>query len=191
MDLNRTIDDLIGREGRFSDHPDDRGNWYLGRLEGTMWGITPAVARAFGYTGPMKDMPRDTAVSIYKERYWFGPKFDQVAAIDERIAERLFDIGVNAGQGVGVTFLQRALNSLNRQGRDFPDLTVDGAIGKVTLSAMRAFIEKRGKDGRTTLFFMIASQHSVHYIQVSESRPANEEFQFGWQLQRAMEGVMP
>nr|WP_254213309.1 glycosyl hydrolase 108 family protein [Burkholderia multivorans] len=187
--MDQKIDELLGREGKFSDDPNDRGNWYLGKLEGTMWGITAAEARAFGYTGPMNQMPRWTAAQIYKQRYWLGPKLDQVAAIDEKIADRLFDIGVNAGQATGVKFLQRALNVLNRQGKDFPDITVDGGIGPITLSALRAFLSKRGKDGRDVLFFMIASQHSTFYIDIAEKRPANEDFEYGWQINRAMNGV--
>lgn len=186
---DQKIDGLIGREGAYSDNANDAGNWYLGKLEGTMWGITAAVARSFGYTGPMNAMPRDTAVAIYKQRYWLAPHFDQIEAIDERIADRLFDIGVNAGPATGAKFLQRALNVLNRGGRDFPDLTLDGGLGSMTMTALRAFSSSRGKAGLDMLFFMIASQHSTFYIETAEKRPANEEFEYGWQLNRAMNGV--
>ncbi|RQR37863.1 glycoside hydrolase family 108 protein [Burkholderia sp. Bp9142] len=189
MDLKGKVDALLGREGGFSNDPNDKGNWYLGKLEGTMWGITAAVARSFGYTGPMNMMPRDTAVSIYQQRYWFGVKFDQIAAIDDRLAERLFDIGVNAGQATGVQFLQRALNTLNHGGKDFPDLSVDGGVGAVTLGALKGFVAQRGQQGRDVLFFMVASLHSVFYVVAAENRPANEDFEFGWQVNRAMNGV--
>lgn len=187
--LDDKIDALIGREGKFSNDADDRGNWYLGKLEGTMWGITAAEARSFGYEGPMNLMPRSIAVSIYKRRYWLAPKFDQLASIDEKIADRLFDIGVNAGPATGIKFIQRALNVLNRGGHDFPDLTVDGGLGNITFTALKAFVGQRGQQGRDVLFFMIVSQHSVFYINTAESRPANETFEFGWQAQRAMNGV--
>lgn len=183
------IDTLIGREGGYSNDPDDRGNYYLGKLEGTMWGITPGEARAFGYTGPMNQMSRDMAVSIYKQRYWLAPKFDVLATIDDKLADRLFDIGVNAGQATGVKFLQRALNTLNHGGKDFPDIDVDGNLGNITFAALKAFIRQRGGDGRTVLLFMIVSQHSVFYMQTAEGRPANETFEYGWQKQRAMLGA--
>ena len=189
MNLTSILDGLIGREGKFSDNPDDRGNYYNGKLEGTMWGITPAVARSFGYRGAMRDMERSMAVAIYKDRYWFGPKFDQVDTVDDKIAVRLLDIGVNAGQTTGVKFLQRALNVLNRQGSDFPDVAVDGVIGPMTLKSMRQFIAKRGQEGRKALLFMIAAQHSVYYMEIAEKRPANETFMYGWITQRAMEGI--
>jgi lysozyme family protein len=187
--LDEKINELIGREGKFSNDPDDRGNWYMGKLEGTMWGITAAEARSFGYIGPMNQMSRAMAASIYKQRYWLAPKFNQVAQIDEKIADRLFDIGVNAGPATGVKFLQRALNVLNHGGKDFPDLNVDGGIGNLTLTALRTYVAQRGQPGRDALFFMIASQHSVFYIDIAEKRPANETFEFGWQVNRAMNGV--
>lgn len=187
--LDQKIDALIGREGKFSNEPGDTGNWYLGKLEGTMWGITAAVARSFGYTGPMQQMARDTAVKIYKQRYWFAPKFDQLEQIDERIAERLFDIGVNSGQATGVKFLQRLLNVLNREGKDFPDIEPDGGLGNITFAALRAYIAKRGNEGRNVLFFTLASMHAHLYVEISEKRAANEQFTYGWLLNRAMAGV--
>ena len=128
-------------------------------------------------------------IAIYAQRYWSGVKFDQVAVLDDRLAERLFDIGVNAGQATGVKFLQRALNTLNHGAKDFPDLTVDGGIGTITLGALKAYIGQRGQQGRDVLFFMVASMHSVFYVESAEKRPANEDYEYGWQINRAMNGV--
>ena len=56
MTPDTLIDDLIDREGGYVDHPADRG----GR---TCFGITEAVARAHGYDGAMRDLPRATAAA--------------------------------------------------------------------------------------------------------------------------------
>ena len=56
------IDQVIAAEGGYSNNPSDKGGE-------TMYGITMAVARANGYSGPMKDMPRSVAVAIYSKRY--------------------------------------------------------------------------------------------------------------------------
>lgn len=173
------IDKVIGREGGYSNNPADKGGE-------TIWGITAAVARAFGYTGQMAQMPRDTAVAIYRTRYWTQPHFDQVQAIDADIAEKLLDVGVNMGQATGVKFMQRALNVLNNQGRAFPDIAVDGGIGNMTLAALKAYIDQRGNDGRRVLLGMIASQQSVKYVEIAEANPTQETFEYGWQLNRAL-----
>jgi lysozyme family protein len=56
-------------EKGYSKHPSDPG-------EETMHGVTAKVARAFGYTGPMKDLPYEKATEIAKLGYWdpFGPR---------------------------------------------------------------------------------------------------------------------
>ncbi|TKC83821.1 hypothetical protein FAZ69_22575 [Trinickia terrae] len=186
MNVTSKIDALIGREGGYSSDPNDRGNWYLGKLEGTMWGVTAAEARSNGYMGPMRDMPRNTAVAIYEARYWSRPKLDQVDAISPQLAEKLFDIGVNAGPATGVKFMQRALNVLNQNGKAFPDIRADGGIGTMTLGALNAFLTARGADGHRVLYGMIAAQQSVFYIELAETRPDNERFEYGWQLNRAL-----
>ena len=107
--VDRLIDGVLEREGGFVDHPADKGG-------PTCFGITEAVARAHGYAGAMKELPRDTARSIYRRIYWLRPRFDEVASRSTRIASELFDTGINMGPAVAVTVLQRALTALNRSG---------------------------------------------------------------------------
>lgn len=133
MDIDILIDEVIAREGGYSNHPADRGG-------PTRWGITQAVARAHGFADSMCDFPRADAVAIYRARYWDGPKFAFVAELAPRIAAELFDTGVNMGPAVATGFLQRALNALNRNGRDFADLAVDRRIGPHTLATLGEFI---------------------------------------------------
>ena len=176
------IDALFGREGAYSDDASDRGG-------ATAWGITEAVARAFGYAGAMRDLTRTQAAAIYRSRYVVQPRFDQVEPIDSALAARLFDIGVNCGPAVGVRFLQRALNVLNRKGTLFPDLAVDGGIGALTLAALRVFIGARGDDGRRVLLGMVTAQQSVRYVEIAEHDASQEAFEFGWQLNRAIGAI--
>ncbi|RKE24369.1 putative peptidoglycan binding protein [Paraburkholderia sp. BL23I1N1] len=178
MKLEEKIDALIGREGGYSNNALDAGGE-------TMWGITVAVARAFGYAGAMRDMPWSTAAQIYRSRYWLQPKFDLVDALSPALADRLFDIGVNAGQATGVRFMQRALNVLNQNQRAFADIAVDGGIGAMTIAALKAFLAARGADGHRVLLGMVTAQQSVYYIECAEKRVENETFEYGWQLNRA------
>lgn len=177
MNLLETLNVLIGREGKYSNHQADKGGE-------TMWGITAATARAFGYTGPMKDMSRTVAEAIYTERYWLQPKFDKVASLDLEIAEELLDTGVNMGPSVAGKFLQRALNVLNQGDKLYPNLTVDGAIGNMTLHALKVLLDARGAGGRTVLLRMLNAQQSVRYIELAEANASQESFEYGWQLNR-------
>ena len=168
---------LIGKEGGYSNHPSDRGGE-------TMWGITADVARRYGYSGPMATMPRSTAAAIYRRRYWSEPGFDKVAERSATIAEELFDTGVNMGQAVAALFLQQALNLFNRQGKDYPDILEDGDNGPGTLRALDAFLKRRGKEGETVMVRALNSLQGARYFSITRARPANEDFAYGWFLQR-------
>ena len=113
------------------------------------------------------------------------PRFDEVAERAPRIAAELFDTGANMGPAVAVTFLQRALTALNRGGTDYPDLTPDGRIGPITISALKAFFEARGTEkGETVLLRALEALQGERYLRLAEKRPANEAFLYGWLANR-------
>jgi lysozyme family protein len=177
MDIDELIDEVIAREGGFVDHPADRGG-------PTRWGVKQAVARAAGYGGDMRHYPRHAAAAIYRKRYWTEPRFDAVARRASRLAAELFDTGVNMGPSVAAGFLQRSLTALNRQGRDYPDIAVDGAIGPRTLAALDAFLNVRGSHGETVLVKACDALQGERYLRLAEQRPANEAFLYGWLANR-------
>ena len=173
MSIDAMIDDVIRREGGFSDHPNDRGG-------PTNYGITQQVARAYGFLADMCPLPRSAAVNIYKTRYWTGPKFDQVAAICPAIGDELFDTGINMGPATAGKFLQRALNVLNRGAVDYPDIGTDGQIGPMTLAALKAFMAKRGPAGGEVLRKALDGLQCARYVEIAEGRKENESFVYGW-----------
>lgn len=177
MNITDTITELIKREGGYSNDPNDKGGE-------TNFGITVAVARAFGYTGPMDSMTQQVARDIYAQRYWHQPRFDDIDMASELAAEELLDTGVNMGTATAGKFLQRALNVLNQGDKTYPNITVDGAVGNMTLAALKAFLAARGKAGETVLVRMLNAQQSVRYIELAEAKVSQETFEYGWQLNR-------
>lgn len=165
--------ELLRREGGFVHHRDDRGG-------ATNWGITEAVARAHGWTGAMRDLPRETALAIYRQQYWLAPRFDAVADFSPKLAVELFDTGVNMGTGVAVSMLQRCLNALNRNQRDWPDVVADRLVGPATLTALARLLAVRGKAGEAVLLKALNALKGARYIEIAEARAANESFLFGW-----------
>lgn len=165
---------VIGVEGGYSNDKNDLGG-------ATRYGITEAEARSNGYTGPMTALPLDFAKGIYQRKYWGALSLDDVAALSYPVALELFDTGVNMGIGVSGKFFQRSLNALNRQQRDYPDVTVDGAIGPRTVAAMRGFFKARGAaKAESVLLKALNCLQGARYIELTEARPANEDFTFGW-----------
>lgn len=171
--INDLIDNVIEKEGGYSNHPHDRGGE-------TNWGITINIARKHGYDGPMRDLPRIEAHAIYKRIYWLKPQFDKIADIAPKIAIEMFDTGVNMGTGTAISFVQRALNALNRQERDYQDLNVDRVIGPATLRALQKYLHKRGPRGESVLLRAIEALQGERYIRLAEKRSSNESFLYGW-----------
>lgn len=117
MTFDEAFDLLIGHEGGYVNHPNDPGGE-------TNHGITARVARQAGYTGPMRDLPRETAKTIARNQYW-----DKVRAEDLPLGVRfdVFDTGYNSGTATAVKLLQRAVGVAD-----------DGVFGPKTLAAVRA-----------------------------------------------------
>jgi lysozyme family protein len=176
------MDDLFDRldaptakaEGGYVNDPNDRGGE-------TNHGITVAVARENGYSGPMAAMTADQAKAIRRAKYWIKPGIYLIAPLSERVAAEVYDTGVNMGTGTAAMFLQRALNALNRQATDYPDIAVDGGIGRATASALTSLINVRGKDrAEAALLKMLNCLQGARYVELAELRSANEQFELGW-----------
>lgn len=177
MTIDKLIDGVIGREGGYSNNPNDAGGE-------TCWGITIRVARRNGYAGPMRDMPREAAKNIYFQEYVQDPGFAAIMPLSDAIAEELVDTGVNMGPAVASLFFQQALNTFNNQGRDYPDVKVDGDVGPATIAALKALLAKRGADGVTVMLRALNALQGERYITLGSGRQVNEAFEFGWFLQR-------
>lgn len=180
MNFEDAFSKVVGIEGRYSNNPADSGGE-------TMFGVTEAVARAFGYAGPMSGMPLAVAHSIYRQRYWDKLSLDEVANVaGVRIADELFDTGVNLGTVAAGKFLQRCLNALNQQGAHYADVVVDGDVGRMTIAALREYMRRRSGPGATVLLRALNALQGSFYIELAERRAKDETFIFGWLQNRVV-----
>lgn len=111
---------VLKHEGGFVNDPADPGG-------ATNHGITIktlAAARGESVTvQDVRDLSRDEAETIYRERYWTPCRCDELPpALDLMV----FDCAVNQGPGRAIRFLQEAVG-----------VRADGVIGPVTLKAAR------------------------------------------------------
>ena len=173
MSIETMIEATIGKEGGYVDHPADRGG-------PTRWGITQRVARANGYNGEMRGLPRERAVAIYRQEYAVKPGFAAIAEIYPRLAEELFDTGVNMGPSRPSIWLQEWLNALNNGGKHYSDIAEDGDIGPGTLAALRAYKARRGAEGEERLLQALNGDQAVRYKQIARGNPSQEAFVYGW-----------
>ena len=181
MSFDSEFDKVVMIEGGYSDHPSDSGGK-------TMYGITEAVARANGFAGEMKDLSLDEAKRIYKAQYWDLLNLDEIDALSPAVAHEMFDTGVNMGTGRAAMFLQRALSRLNRRGRDYPDVAVDGQVGPMSVQALRTFMSVRGKpqEAERVVVELLNAQQGARYLEITEAADKNEDFLYSWVLQRVV-----
>lgn len=169
----RLIAEVIDREGGYVNRATDRGG-------ATRFGITEATARAEGYTGDMRELPVELAAKIYSRRYWSGPGIDRLAAIDLDLASYVFDWGVNSGPGTPIKSLQEYLNVMNNREDLYPDIEVDGGIGKETLGTLETYLKVRGKNALRNLRADVNASRLVFCRQLAERRESQEEYAYGW-----------
>jgi len=113
---------------------------------------------------------------FYMIKYWDKIRGDDIQ--DQDIANELYDNAVNMGAGRSISFLQEALNLLNRNGKSWPEIKVDGGLGPQTFNTMNiAFKERTGRD---IIFNIINLLQGEFYLNLTRRKPTQEEFLRGW-----------
>lgn len=175
--FNRMVAETFEDEGGFSNLDADPGG-------ATRYGITEAVAREHGFEGDMRELTKSFALHVYKQSYFNGPGYDGVASHSYALAKELFDCAVNIGPQRASSMLQRALNLLNRRGKDYRDIKMDGDVGEKTLQALNAYLQLRGEDGEKILLKALLCQRGSYYMDLSAADQKFELFLNGWLSKR-------
>ena len=172
---NDIINEIIRIEGdKYTHDPDDSGG-------ASKYGCTETEARAFGYKGHMRDLPRSVAFDLLSIRFWDKVKGDDLQRISINVCKEVVDTGVNMGPYRASKFLQRCLNVLNNKASLYRDLTVDGKIGPSTLMALTAYLNTRDE---SVLLKALNSLQGAKYIELAERREKDEKWIYGWYKNR-------
>lgn len=158
-------------EAGYVSNPSDPGG-------ATNHGVTEKIARAYGYTGDMKDLSIDTAKAIAKKYFWDPIQGDDLAAASPVIASKVFDLNYQFYSGAAGMFLQRSLAALGCQ------VIADGHIGALTVKALNDFVRKHPAEGESVLLRSIGGLQVADYVRQTESNTAKREFFYGWLRKR-------
>jgi lysozyme family protein len=158
---DKAFEEIIGIEGGLSNHPSDKGGL-------TKYGISQ---KAFPKLD-IRNLTLEGAKKIYCDNYWKTANMN-LDLFDEKTAIELFDIAVNMGVGTAAIKLQEALNLMNRNQKDFPDLKIDGDAGTNTMNAY-------AKVRKEILFKVLNGLQFMRYVSIVERNPVQEEFFNGW-----------
>lgn len=176
------IEKYTAIEAGYVNHGDDLG-------KATKHGITYKTSRdhmelwcLYGWDGDMRTLPIELAYHIYYVSWWRRMKLDHIAKISVELAEIMFDWGINGGRRRAAKYFQMILTTHNKKGKFYPNIKVDGAIGKLTIDAFDAYLLLPYKDVIEKLIFLMHSGRSHRFVEISYERPdeANESFTNGW-----------
>lgn len=157
-------------EGGYVNDPRDPGGE-------TNRGITKTVAAEHGYTGPMNKLPEEKAREIYYDSYIKSPGFEPMLSTSPAVARKLADSAVNVGVKRPSIWFQSALNALNRGGKDYKDVAVDGKVGQSSIVAYRSLQKVRGSDAACRLVIkLIDAQQAVYYMSLTKL----SDYTVGW-----------
>lgn len=184
-DVHDIAKEIVAREGGYVNDPDDPGG-------ATSHGVTLATLRRLGLDldadgrvgeGDLRRLSPAQAEAIFVEHYFRRPRLGE---LPETLQAPVFDMYVNAGANA-VKLLQRLLNEMGN------DLSVDGAIGAMTLAAARRAAEVDP--------VLLADAYGIarrnYYYALADTRPASRKFarrrdggKGGW-IARAEEFISP
>lgn len=156
---------IVGiNEGGYQDDPRDTGNYYMGNLIGTNWGISAATLGGFLGRIPSKaemvNLSRNTAEQILKANYWTKNNFD--ALQNQSVATLIYDGAVHHGTNEMRFLMEKALNILKRPMSYYEVFTAQG-------------IKLLNRLNQKELFSIIKSVRTEKYKQSSKKQYIN-----GW-----------
>jgi len=113
--------------------------------------------------------------SFYKAAYWDVNLLDLFDS--QKLANEIFDTGVNMGVGRAGKFLQQALNFLNKNEKLYDDIVEDGKVGRNTLKALKACMDYRGD---SYVYKVVNILQGNHYLNYMKKSPTQEKYAYGW-----------
>ncbi len=173
MNVDSLCEDIVRREGGFTDNPHDRGG-------PTKYGITLKTLRRHlpnATVEDIKNLSKEVAIEIYRADYFFSPRIN---TLPEEVQAQLFDISVNSGPQAAIRMLQSVLNLAGYE------VSVDGMLGPNTRGQCQDAVEKMG----LYLVNAIEEYREHFYQQIVANDPTQQVFLAGW-LKRAQEFRMP
>lgn len=167
-------------EGYFQDSSQDKGNYYEGKLYGTICGITARNHfREFSvaldiYRTKKLELLKDYCMRFYAKKGYWNPLYEDID--DSSLAFKIWDFGVNAGVERAVKILQKVLITHYSY-----NIENDGVLGPTTLRCINEAYEKpenvnlkiKMVDGESNLY-----AYYVHYIE-QHYRLLNKFWLFG------------
>ncbi len=183
-DFITSFNKALSNEGFISNNANDKGGFtYKGisRVKHPSWPgwkIIDEIFRSTDYQSVQQinsnPILQNLVQGFYLTEFWNKLQGDILQS--QLIADELFDSSINLGVPTASEILQRTINLLNRNGKLYPDISVDGVIGNQTLEALRKCL---AANGEKLIYNILNFYQAKHYIQIMEKDHTQEIF-IGW-----------
>ncbi len=176
---------IAGSEGGYANDPTDKGGeTYAGisrkfHPDWEGWKIVSEVKSQESEVSRINArLKADERVGIlikefYKKEFWDMYAGD---SLNPFVSAELFDQAVNFGVGKAIEHLQRAINLLNRNAKDYPDVPVDGGFGKKTFEGYKNCVAHNSVNHLCNL---LNGFQMKRYIEIMEADHSQEKYA-GW-----------
>ena len=173
-------------EGGYANDPDDKGGeTYRGiaRLKHPNWRggfridevkLLTSDAKAISTMLDSDKNLQKIVKEFYLQEFWSRINGDLFP--DQRIVNEVYDNAVNMGIEKSSELLQRTINVLNRNQKDYLDVKVDKEIGRRTIMALEDCIKHNGVQ---RILNVLNGYQIKHYLECMERNPVNEKYR-GW-----------
>ena len=156
--FNSIFEYILDVEGGYSNDKADKGGK-------TKYGIIEVEARKYGYKGDMKDLSKEIAEDIYKNKYYLSNNLDKIK--DKRVALSIADWTINSGNW-GTKKAQQTVNILKGD-----VLVVDGVLGEKSIQAINSINPE----------MFLTQYHELQrkfYKAIVDNNPSQSVFLKGW-----------
>lgn len=167
-DFKLAFDLVLANEGGYANDPDDPGGeTYKGvarkifsKWEG--WIKIDLLKRQASFPENLDKDPeiQEALKDFYRVNLWDKMNGDIIAS--QRMAESIFDFGVNAGVGTSATLAQMIV-----------EIEPDGVLGKETVAKLNVFDPEH-----FLAAFTVAK--IARYVSIVKKRPSSRKYFYGW-----------
>lgn len=179
--FDKAYNKLLSFEGGYVNDKDDKGGeTYKGiarnyNPDWNGWIIIDALKKNSNFPNNLyMNLELDKRVKeFYKQNYWDIFDGDN---LNYNVAEEVFDIAVNCGLKRATTFIQMTCNLLNRNGKLYKNILVDGVFGPITKQILNTCILINGDK---IVFNVLNILQGSYYIELMMSNEKNEKY-IGW-----------
>ncbi len=200
-DFMTSFNKALSSEGSISNNKNDKGGFTYKGISRTKhptwpgWKIIDSIFRSTDYQSvppfnqsfnhtliqsqlvqQLNNNPdlQNLVIDFYRTEFWNKIQGDLLPS--QLIADELLESSINLGVSEASVNLQRTINLLNRNGKLYPDIAVDGVIGKETLSALNNCVSL---NGQKLIYNILNFYQAKHYIEIMEKDRTQEIF-IGW-----------